>query len=505
MPADTSPLLTTSAFGNGKQCPKRLWIQLHGQFQRIPEPSLPIDYESSRDLRQLARSLYPGGLSAASDSADPAAQAARTRQLIDSGRSVVFDALFTAGGMSAVVDILVRKGSQWEIVDLRRGTSVKGHYLDDIAFQYYVLRRAGIPVSRCHILHVHNGYVRYGPLMPESLFQRVNVTKAVRVLQSEIDTRVTALLPLLAEAAAMPVKDIGPHCTSPHPCPYIDHCWGHVPSPSIFDIIHLGGARKFDLYYRGVFRQEDLPEGYQLTAVQQMQVRATVSGSTYVDRPRLQAWLAALQYPLCLVDFECFQSAIPLYDGTTPYQQIPFQFSVHWTASPGGAAAHTEFLAEAGPDPRPAFLDALLQATGKAGTVLAYNKAFEVGRLRELARDFPEYTDAIQALVGRMADLMEPFERKWFYVPAMQGSHSIKQVLPALVPGAHYDSLEIGHGQQAAAAFEQLLYTEDPGLQLRIRHALLAYCKLDTEAMVMIMERMYAEAGGYTAPGGGDG
>lgn len=403
--------------------------------------------------------------------------------------------------MSASVDILVRKGAQWDLFEVKRGTSVKGGYYHEIAFQYYVLRRAGLPVSRSFILHIHNGYVRYGPLIPESLFQKVNVTRSVRMLQGDIQSRVGTLLPLLDSGAAMPETDIGPHCSSPHPCPFTDRCWVHIPSPSIFDIIHLGGERKFALYYQGISRQEDIPDGYQLTTVQQLQVQSTVSGRSHVERGSLGEWLAALRYPLCLVDFECFQSAIPLYEGTRPYQQIPFQFSVHRTDAPGGHSAHTEFLAEAGPDPRPSFLEALLKAAGTDGTVLAYNKAFEAGRLKELARDFPAYAGAIQALLERMRDLMEPFERKWLYVPAMQGSHSIKQVLPALVPGMHYESLDIADGQQAAAAFEQLMYTDDPTDQSKIRQALLAYCKLDTEAMVMIMARMYSEAGGYTAPG----
>jgi hypothetical protein len=449
----------------------------------------------------MARTLFPGGISASPVSPDAPSQTDMTRSLITSGAAVIFDAAVIAEGLAASADILVRKGAQWDLIDVRRGTAIKGYYLQDLAFQFHVFRRAGIPVSRCFVLHVHNGYVRYGPVMPESLFQRVNLTRQVRLLQPDVSAQVQSLLPLLQADAVMPDIDIGPHCSSPHPCPYTQLCWGHIPSPSVFDIIHLGGARKFALYYEGVFRQEDLPAGYQLTAIQQMQVQATVSGSPHVDRIRLESWLAGLQYPLSLVDFECFQSAIPLYDGTKPYQQIPFQFSVHSTASPGGASTHMEFLAEAGPDPRPSFLAALLRAIGTTGTVLAYNKAFEAARLKELAKDFPEHAEAIQSVLSRMRDLMEPFERKWLYVPAMQGSHSIKQVLPALVPGAHYEDLDIGNGQQAAAAFERLLYEDDEMEQQKVRTALLAYCKLDTEAMVMIMDRIYSEAGGYTAPG----
>ena len=466
-------LLSRSAFVSGSQCPKRLWLQVHGKTAHTAAAQ-PVGYDAVTEILHLARMLFPGGVPGSPNDFDPQESAAMTRELVDRGAAVIYDAALLAEGLYATVDILVRKGSQWDLVEVKRGTAVKGHYLQEIAYQYYVARRSGLAVARCFILHIHNGYVRYGPVMPESLFQRVNLTRAVRNLQSEVHAQVRALQPLLISGAAMPAIEIGPHCSSPHPCPFVGGCWGHIPSPSVFDIIHLGGERKFALYYQGVFRQEDLPDGYQLTAVQQLQVQATVSGLSYVDQARLSAWLSAIVYPLCLVDFECFQSAIPLYDGTKPYQQIPFQFSVHRTETPGGQSGHTEFLAEAGPDPRESFLVALLRATGSEGTVLAYNMAFEAGRLRELARDFPEHAPAVQALLARMRDLMEPFERKWLYVPAMQGSHSIKQVLPALVPGTHYDDLEITNGQQAAAAFEALMYTDDPAEKLRIRLALLA-------------------------------
>jgi hypothetical protein len=501
MPAQPGIQLSKSAFVNGRQCPKRLWLQVHGPDSSVAPVRQTDRFDPGRELQYLARTLFPGGISASPKSPDAPSQLEMTRSLIASGTAVIFDAFVHADGLTASADILVRKGTHWDIIDVRRGTSIKGYYLHDLAFQYHVFRRAGVPVSRCFVLHVHNGYVRYGPIMPESLFQRVNLTRQVQMLQSDVLSQVQALLPLLQEDAAMPGIDIGPHCSSPHPCPFMDNCWGHIPTPSVFDIIHLGGERKFALYYQGVFRQEDLPHGYQLTAIQQMQVRATVSGRPHVDPVRLVEWLSGLRYPLSLVDFECFQPAVPLYDGTKPYQQIPFQFSVHCTDSPGGHSTHVEFLAEAGPDPRPAFLAALLQAVGSAGTVLAYNKAFEADRLKELARSFPELAEPILSVVSRMRDLMEPFERKWLYVPAMQGSHSIKQVLPALVPGAHYDHLEIANGQQAAVAFESLLYEDDAVERDKVRTALLAYCKLDTQAMVMIMDRIYSESGGYTAPG----
>lgn len=491
MPSDNLPtFLSKSSFINGMQCARYLWLQYYAPEKAGKEPSSgETRFRKGREVGAMAREYLPGGKDASTDPYDPSASIGKTRALIASGASLIYEAAFEYRGLFASVDILVRKGPGWHAYEVKSGTSVKEHYLSDAAFQYHVLLGAGLPLIKFFILHIDNRYTRHGPVEPTALFHREPVLKRVRLMQADIVKTADRLRETLS-SETMPHTDIGTHCSSPHPCPFTGFCWRHVPYPSIFNIAHMGGNQKFRLYYSGVYRQEELPEGFLLTTAQEIQVRATVSGETYVDAERLRTWLDGLKYPLCLVDFECFQPAIPLYDGTRPYQQLPFQFSVHRLDVPGGPATHGAFLAEAGPDPRPGFIRALLEATGSAGTVLAYNKAFEVGRLKELARDFPEYHDPIADLIKRIEDLMEPFEKKWYYAPAMQGSHSIKNVLPALVPGLHYESLAISNGQAASEAFEDLLYLEDPRREHVIREDLLAYCKLDTEAMVYLLQKL---------------
>lgn len=487
--------LSKSAFINGRQCPKRLWLQYFGQ-ERGEGSSVEQTrgFQKGREIGALARECFPGGQLAAPEPFDADAAVASTARLMASGTRVIYEASFLWDGLFASVDILVRRGPQWHAYEVKSGTSIKEHYLADAAFQLHVIRGAGIPISRFFIMHVDSRFQRFGPIEPSALFQIVPVMRRLRLMLPEMVGQVEELKRVLT-SEQIPEKDIGPHCSSPHPCPFTDHCWSHVPSPSIFDIMHLGGARKFELYYQGVYRQEELPDGYHLSEMQRLQVSATVSGVDYVNEPALKDWLNRLVYPLYLMDFECFQPAVPLYDGTRPYQQIPFQFSVHQTECPGGPTEHREFLAEAGPDPRPAFIEALLTATGTSGTVLAYNKSFELGRLRELAAEFPDRALEIHALITRVADLMEPFEKKWYYAPGMQGSHSIKNVLPAMVPGLHYESLEISNGQAASEAFEELIYIDEPQREQEIRAHLLAYCKLDTEAMVYILDKIRAAVG----------
>jgi hypothetical protein len=198
--------------------------------------------------------------------------------------------------------------------------------------------------------------------------------------------------------------------------------------------------------------------------------------------------LTGLNYPIYFLDFETFQTAVPLYNNTRPYQQIPFQYSLHYKEYQTAEPKHYEFLADTDGDPRIPFVKKLLSDINSRGDIVVYNKAFEISRLNELSRDFPRYSEVINSLVVRIKDLMYPFQKKFYYKPEMKGSHSIKNVLPALIPSLTYNNLNIAEGSMASLAFEQLLYEDDFIRVSEIRRDLLEYCKLDTLAMVKILE-----------------
>jgi hypothetical protein len=191
------------------------------------------------------------------------------------------------------------------------------------------------------------------------------------------------------------------------------------------------------------------------------------------------------------MDFETFQPAVPLFDNSGPYQQIPFQYSVFLKKTKNSETVHYEFLAEPGEEPRKKFIENLLKVTKGKGDVIVYNKAFEITRLNEISRDFPGYTDEIENLISRIKDLMVPFQKKYYYSPEMKGSYSIKAVLPALVPELSYDELEINEGGLASIAYESLLTETDLMVIAEVKQQLLEYCKLDTLGMVKILERLY--------------
>jgi hypothetical protein len=293
----------------------------------------------------------------------------------------------------------------------------------------------------------------------------------------------------------VPDIPIGQQCYVPYRCDFVEHCWAHIPEPSIFNVYRLPWAKKEALRSMGVLAIEDIPDDFALPAPSRFHIAAHKAGISIVERTPLRKFLDGLSYPLACLDFETAMSAIPAYDESRPYQQVPFQFSLHVIESKGEAPTHHGFLAEPGEDPRPALMDHLADVLPEAGDVLVYYQPFEQGRLTELARDFPDRAVWLEAVIGRLKDLILPFQQRWVYEPAMNGSSSIKAVLPSLVPEMSYEGLEVADGGQAMLAWERLSQATDAARAEPIRRALWEYCTQDTLAMVKILERLEELAG----------
>ncbi len=206
----------------------------------------------------------------------------------------------------------------------------------------------------------------------------------------------------------------------------------------------------------------------------------------------MSAFIKGLRYPLYFMDFETTFEVIPRFDGLSPYQQLPFQFSVHVQMTPGGALEHRPFLQKSSEDPRGPFLEALHRAIGPEGDVVAYNKTFEDAHvLKKMTPDFPEHEVWINDIRLRLADLLDPFRSFFYYHPNQNGSASIKKVLPVLV-GTSYEGMTIAEGGRASAEYTRVTYCEGIAAEDRaqVYAALETYCALDTQAMVDILEAL---------------
>lgn len=429
------------------------------------------------DVGRLAHRLFPSGVRAGPGDSP---------ELLEKAPAI-FEATLEADGMSARIDILARGRRGWRLIEVKSSTSVKPEHLPDVAFQLLVARQCGIEIESAEVLHLNGDYLRAGDLDLSALFVAVDVTPEAEKFLPAIGLAASQHREALIEGRR-PEMAIGPHCRDPHECAAKASCWAEVPSGSVLEIAQLTWKKRFGLYHQGITRIDDVTANARLSPIARRHVDAHQAGRPIVDRTRLRAFLDSLVYPVYLLDFETVGPAIPRWEGSRPYDRIPFQYSLHLLRRPGASPEHTAFLAEPGPDPRPALLDSLFADVAGEGTILAYNMPFERDVLKRLARVFPDREETIEQLVPRMHDLMAPFRAWDYWLPEMGGSFSIKSVMPALAPDLSYDELEVADGLAASRTYLELIVGVDPVAAERKARALLDYCQRDTLAMVKILE-----------------
>ena len=484
--------LSKSTYMRGLQCEKSLYLhKVHPELRGEISDSQEALFRQGTTVGDLARKLFPGGKDCSTTNRNEFQIAAeRTQEYIRNGESVIYEAAFIHDQILVFADILVSTREGWQMYEVKSTTQVKDTHIKDASLQAFVIEKCGVMLKDIFIIHLNNQYVRNGDLDVDRLFTKALIANEARKLISEVPQNLDHIRSYLKKDE-IPEKEIGPHCGSPYACDFMNYCWQDVPNRSVFEIARMKGDRKFDYFHQGIIRLADFPEEDHLSYKQRLQVTSEKTGETHINIEAIKEFVSILSYPLYFMDFETINLAIPLFDYSRPYEQIPFQYSLHFQKKKDGEIDHYEFLAETdGSDPRLRFIKRLISDCGTEGNILVYNKAFESGRLTALANIFHHYADEIAAIQSRMVDLMVPFQKGWYYTPDMAGSYSIKAVLPALVPELAYDDLEIENGGDASNIFAAMASGSFNDNIDEARTNLLAYCKMDTLAMVEILKKL---------------
>ncbi|MBR5426821.1 MAG: DUF2779 domain-containing protein [Clostridia bacterium] len=418
----------------------------------------------------------------------------RTEEEMKKGTPVICEASFSFGGLYCAVDLLKKENGGWAIYEVKSSTHVSRVYCADVAYQKYVLENCGVRVTGTYLVTIDSGYVYDGTLRLDELFCVTDISAGVAVELQKIEPNLETAEHVLADGTE-PRFDISERCRDPYGCDYWGYCTRALPTPNVFDLYRVGFKNALKYYYDGVASFEALLRAGKVknkTALRQIDFALNDRG-TFTDREAICAFLDTLSYPLYFLDFETMQLPVPKYVGSRPYQQIPFQYSLHYIEKEGGEVKHKEFLAESGPDPRRALAQRLCADIPKDVCVTAYNRGFECGRIKELAAAFPDLAEHLLNIEGNIKDLLTPFQSGWYYNRAMGGSFSIKSVLPALFPDdpeLDYHNLEgVHNGSEAMEIFPRIEFMP-PEEKESARRNLLKYCELDTLAMVKVWEKL---------------
>ena len=484
-------ILSKSTFLKGLQCDKHLYLYKNNRELLDPISDMQqAIFSRGTDVGKIAQKLFPGGIDVSPNSPmNYQKSLEQTELLMQKGSPVIYEAAFVYDEVLAAADIVVKEKNGWCIYEVKSSTSVNEVHINDAAVQYWIISNLGFKVKDISIIYINNRYVRNGKLDLNSVFNIESIFDLVIERQDFVTEEIERQKKVLSQSK-IPKVGIGMHCTDPYPCGFIGHCWKHLPKNSVFDISGMHLRKKFELYEQGYIKMKDLPNDAALNSNQQLQVDGVLHKKTIIDKEAIREFLGTIHYPIYFVDFESFQPPIPLYDNSKPYQQIPFQYSVHFKESVDSELNHFEFIGDPATDPRVPFIKNLLKVLGDVGDIVVYNKSFEMTRLKEIQRDHPKYIEKIESLFERFKDIMLPFQKKYYYTPEMEGSYSIKYVLPALVPELSYKNMDIADGGTASLAFESLINMDDFFKIEEIKKQLLEYCKLDTLAMVKILEKL---------------
>ena len=500
-------ILTKSKYLTGLQCPRLIWTQFH-EPEKIPEtdPVTQYIFDQGHLVGELAKRLYPNGIDIPTD--DFMGNIKQTKELLEQ-RKPLFEAGILAEGIYSRVDILSPTDEEgWDIVEVKSSTSVKDVHINDVAYQRYCCSQSGLNIRKCYLALINNQYVKDGEIDPEGLFNIHDVTDQVEEASVGIQGRIDNMLEVINQETC-PEMIIGSHCRDPYECPLTD-CWDSLPEGNVFTL-YYGGKKSFEMYNNGILTIGEIPDGYKLNEKQRIQQACVVSGEPYVDREAIRDFLSTLEYPLYYLDFETISPAVPLYDGTRPYQNTPFQFSLHIVKDEVSQPEHFSFLASGADDPRPAFLTNLKKVIGDTGSIVVYNAGFETAVLTELTKTLStsgveykdwrgvltvstqpvsQHSEWLEGILERIVDLLTPFRNFYYYHPLQKGSASLKAVLPAIT-GRGYEDLDISDGQLASLSFLSATFGDLPEAErVKVMTDLERYCGRDTEGMLWIVNKL---------------
>lgn len=481
--------LSKSKITQYEQCPRRLWLAVHRPEAAELDEGAQARFATGHTVGDIACALHSEGIMIEA-APDLAAAIDRTAQLVAArGPEPLFEATFQHDGVLVRVDILSPVGRQgWGMAEVKSSTGPKDYHLGDLATQVWVLEEAGVQLANAAIRHVDTAFVLEREGDYAGLFADAELLAEARALAVHRPRIVAEAREVLA--GEEPVRDMGDHCSSPFACEFAAWCGrGAPPGPEWpVTLLPYGGGRKWAA--QGISNLLELDVS-QLSGKHAQIVAATRDDKPFHDPHGARAAMADWIHPRAFLDFETINPAVPRWIGTRPYQQVPFQFSLHLEGE-DGTITHHEFLSADGTDPRRPCAEALIAAIPQAATIIAYNAAFEKRVLRDLARDLPDLAEPLLAMEARTVDLL-PVAREHWYHRDQRGSWSIKAVLPTLT-ALDYNGLEVKDGGNAQQAW---LEAADPACtpdrRWAIEEALKAYCARDTLAMVEVMRALAGE------------
>lgn len=493
--------LSKSKYTTFCQCQKALWLKIYNPEVEVVDENRQAILERGNKVGDLAMGLFGNYVEVTTllpdGNLDLTTMINKTQQEMAKGTDVICEASFSYQNNYCAVDLLRKTDKGWCIYEVKSISSNEPkkivNYYPDIAYQKWVLTQCGVNVTGTYLVCLNSNYIFEETLDLLGLFAIIDVSKAIENEYKQVQERVKQAA-LVLNSETEPDLDLSESCKKPYDCSFWNYCTRNLPKPNVFDLYNTLFKQKLEYYHNGIVSFDDLRD-LSLGAIQNTQVKTSLTGKPFINRDGICKFLNSLFYPLYFLDFETMALAVPKIRGTRPFEQIPFQYSLHYKENKTAPCQHKEFLAASdGSDPRRSLAEQLCKDIPMNVCVLAYHKSTECNIIKKLAESFPDLASHLMNICENIKDLLDPFKYGHYYVPAMGGSFSIKSVLPALFPNdpsLNYHNLDprVQNGTEAMEVFPKIKDMQ-PEEASATREALLRYCELDTLALVKVLERL---------------
>ena len=475
-----SEYIGKSSFKRLLQCEKLFYLNNHHpELKGRIDSTRLILFSKKNGVKEAFERAYPAAVNVKSIEHDRDLRYEVTSDYLAKEKELI-NAVFRLQSFVVNVDRMAINRGRWDIYFLRNSVRVSRVTIKDAAFAFCILKNLGYKINNVYITILNKSYRRRDNLVPSRLFKSVWINNKVEELEEEVQ-QALKLIENSADSTSIPEVSIGDHCFYPYKCDFISHCWKKKDGEkSLFDLQSVSKKNLISQWLNGNQYINDLRDISDFDPAVQFQIKALQNGVEIIDKLKLGAFYDKIKYPLFFMDIEAFQPAIPLYENDSPYNQIPFLYSIRKLDEDGGNVLY-DFAANVGEDQRLEMTNKMIEALEEEGSIIVWDSSSEGELLKAMRKGARSNGQMIDKLFSRLVDLSEPFRELAYYHPEFLGSHSLKAVQPILAPGVIYDKATVKNGAMASVAYQNLHFDNENSEA--VIASLKEYCDIDTMAM----------------------
>ena len=470
--------ISKSAFMKAEQCLKHFYLyRNHPNLRDKISKEKQFIFQRGTDIGILAQQLFPGGVDVTTDEKrNQLLFAEKTKELIEKGVNTIYEATFIYNDLLVMVDILNKEDGKWIAYEVKSSLKITETYVKDACFQYFVIKNCLNDLVDFNLLTINSNYVLNGELDIKQLFKSTSILKDATKNLSYFSFKTTIAKETL-EKGKIPNIQVGTHCFQPYDCDFLGLCWKSINDDnSIFALGKQSKQQLFDYYNAGIKTIDNINDDTLKKEIA-IQIEAVKTKQEQFHVNEIKKFISQIKPNCCSLDIEVWMAALPFYQGTKPFQQIPFLFSMVYLENNNWVKK--SYFKPIETDNRVEFLEAILSYTQNFETILMYDKSLEENVLNQLISLYPDYKTQVDLLKNKIVDLAELIKQGNYYHPSMKGNFSLKSLAPIIHSDTNFDKLDIQSGISAMYIYESLLAMDNDIEKETIKAQLIEYCEMD--------------------------